>query len=75
LVNNTNIKPAMKRILAECYGDKLTLGELSMLPWSEILSLPGAGRVAADSCVAAISRAIRGERKPIGPTLFDMASK
>jgi hypothetical protein len=75
LVDDVNIKPAMKRILREYYGADLRLGDIAQLPWSEVLLLPGVGQVGADSCVTAISRAMRGNYRPTGPTLLDMASR
>jgi hypothetical protein len=73
-VANTAIKPAVRRVLLACYGDDMTLGELSQLPLSEVLALPGVGRSGADSCLIALSRVIRGKKRTAGPTMLDMVS-
>lgn len=72
LVANAGIKPAVRRVLLASYGDNMTLGELSQLPLSEVLALPGVGRSGADSCLIALSQVIRGKKRKAGPTMLDM---
>ena len=76
-IHDTEIKPAMARALCKWFQtDEVTLGAVADLKVSDLKAFKGVGKVAIESCMEAIGRAVRGE--PLtgtGPTVLDIVTK
>jgi hypothetical protein len=74
LIEDTSIKPAMIRALCSHFDTEVvTLGAVADLKMSELKAMKGVGKIAIQSCMDAIGRAVRGEpAKVAGPSVLDV---
>ena len=74
LIEDTSIKPAMIRALCSHLDTEVvTLGAVADLKMSELKAMKGVGKIAIQSCMDAIGRAVRGEpAKVAGPSVLDV---
>jgi len=76
-IHETTIKPAMTRALCQWFQtNDVTLGAVADMKVADLKAFKGVGKIAIQSCMDAIGRAVRGE--PLigaGPTVLDIVTK